>query len=103
MPDREDEATARNSSPDLVRVASNRADTMHELHAELRSGQITLPQAFRELGLGFEPKVSEQAAAFAVESIDAFVDLFNACVDLQETRASTASSPQHSRLTPVGM
>ena len=105
MPDREDEATARkaSSSPDLVRVASNRADTMHELHAELRSGQITLPQAFRELGLGFDPKVSEQAAAFAVESIDAFVDLFNACVDLQETRASTASSPQHSRPTPVGM
>ena len=105
MPGRDDEATARkaSSSPDLVSVASNRADTMHELHAELRSGQITLPQAYRELGLGFEPKVSEEAAAFAVESIDAFADLFTACVDLQETRAATASSPQHSRPTPFGM
>lgn len=96
------EASARRATPsnELVSAANTRADTMQELHAELRSGQITLPQAFRELGLGFDPKVSEEAAAFAVDSIDAFADLFNACVDLQETRAATASSAKSSRATP---
>jgi hypothetical protein len=98
----DNEAPARRASPSnqLVNAANTRADVMHELHAELRSGQITLPQAFRELGLGFDPKVSEEAAAFAVDSIDAFADLFNACVDMQETRAARASSPKNSRASP---
>ena len=98
----EGDAPARRARPsnELVSVANTRADAMHELHAELRSGQITLPQAFRELGLGFDPKVTEEAAAFAVDSIDAFADLFNACVDMQETRAAKASSPTNSRATP---
>jgi len=96
------DAPARRARPsnELVSVANTRADAMHELHAELRSGQITLPQAFRELGLGFDPKVTEEAAAFAVDSIDAFADLFNACVDMQETRAAKVSSPTNSRATP---
>ena len=83
---------AAEPSAELVSVATSRTDTMHELHAELRRGQVTLPQAFRELGLGFDPTVSEEAAAFAVESIDAFADLFNACIDLQETWEKTALS-----------
>ena len=75
---------------ELASVANDRADAMFDLHAELRNGQISLSQAFRELGLGFDPAVSEEAAAFAVDSMDAFADLFNACVDMQESREETA-------------
>ena len=87
---------ARELSPSssLIRLSMAREEEMYDLHGELVVGRITLAQAFRQLGLGFDPAVSEEATAFAMTSVDRFVDLFNACVNMQ------APSPRPARCRP---
>ena len=69
----------------LAGLALAREEAVFDLHADLCSGQLSLATAFRQLGLGFDPKVSDAAIAYATQSVDSFVDLFNACVSMQES------------------